>query len=164
MIQSRGLYYGHYVRQIADKFIFDFEHDGANDIVSLTKGSYQVEAFGKCFYYGYEFAGTVNGSVRTSFIKHVKFSESIQNDNNLCQFIQKAINELDEHINLYDYDLVMMPESSSKVNQYMLRYIYRFAQPRLYKMEFVKSLPDTVGGVDEWGFLAGAVVHEEVYA
>lgn len=127
-----------------DKFVFDFGHDGANDIVSLTKNSYQVEAFGKCFYYGYEFADTVDGNVRTSFIKYVKFSESIQNDSNLTQFIQKAINDLNEQINLYDYDLVVMPESSSKVNQYMLRYIYRFAQPRLHKMELVKSLPEQI--------------------
>ena len=33
------------------KFVFDFEHDGAEDIVSLTGDGYQVEAFGKCFYY-----------------------------------------------------------------------------------------------------------------
>ena len=35
-------------------------------------------------------------------------------------------------------DLVVMPQSSSRVNQYMLRYIYRFAQPTLRKMELVK--------------------------
>ena len=92
-----------------DKFVFDFEHDGANDIVSLTGSSYQVEAFGKCFYYGYEFGEAVDGGVRGAFIKYVKFSES-----------------------------------SSKVNQYMLRYIYRFAQPRLHKMELIKSLPENI--------------------
>ena len=37
-----------------------------------------------------------------------------------------------------------MPESSSKVNQYMLRYIYRFAQPSLHRMELVKSLPEHI--------------------
>ena len=47
-------------------------------------------------------------------------------------------------VNLYDYDLVVMPESSSKVNQYMLRYIYRFAQPSLHRMELVKSLPEHI--------------------
>lgn len=125
-------------------FIFDFTHDGANDMVSLTSGSYQVEAFGKCFYYGYEFADSVDGSLRGAFIKYVKFSESIQKDPNLSQFIQKAINDLNNRINLYDYDLVIMPESSSKVNQYMLRYIYRFAQPSLYKMELIKSLPENI--------------------
>ena len=27
------------------KFVFDFEHDGADDIVSLTGNGYQVKAF-----------------------------------------------------------------------------------------------------------------------
>lgn len=87
-------------------FVFDFEHDGTDDIVTLTGNGYQVEAFGKCFYYGYEFSEQVDGSVR--------------------------------------YNLVVMPESSSKVNQYMLRYIYRFAQPMLRKMELVKALPASI--------------------
>ena len=47
-------------------------------------------------------------------------------------------------INLYNYDIVVMPESKSKVNQYMLRYIYRFAQPMLYKMTLVKALPSNI--------------------
>ena len=51
---------------------------------------------------------------------------------------------MNRKINLYDYDLVVMPESSSKVNQYMLRYIYRFAQPTLRKMELVKALPANI--------------------
>ena len=38
------------------RFVFDFEHDGTDDIVTLTGNGYQVEAFGKCFYYGYEFS------------------------------------------------------------------------------------------------------------
>jgi hypothetical protein len=42
------------------KFVFDFEHDGAEDIVSLTGSDYQIEAFGKCTYYGYEFSPIVD--------------------------------------------------------------------------------------------------------
>jgi len=68
----------------------------------------------------------------------------LQNNPDLTQFIKKAIDELDKQINLYNYDLVVMPESSSKVNQYMLRYIYRFAQPSLHKMELVKALPSSI--------------------
>ena len=126
------------------KFVFDFEHDGAEDIVSLTGDGYQVEAFGKCFYYGYEFSDQVDGSVRSAFIKYVKFTENLQENPDLTHFIKKAIDNLNKQINLYDYDLVVMPESSSKVNQYMLRYIYRFAQPTLRKMELVKSLPASI--------------------
>ena len=59
-------------------------------------------------------------------------------------FIKKAIDQLNRRINLYDYNLVVMPESSSKVNQYMLRYIYRFAQPMLRKMELIKALPASI--------------------
>ena len=129
---------------ILQRFVFDFDHDGNSDIVSLTGTGYQVEAFGKCFYYGYEFAEQVDGAVRSAFIKHVKFSGPIQENPDLATFIKKAVDNLSHKINLYDYDLVVMPESSSKVNDYMLRYIYRFAQPTLRKMELVKNLPANI--------------------
>lgn len=48
------------------RFLFDFEHDSREDIVSLTGDGYQVEAFGRCFYYGYEFAEQVDGNVRSA--------------------------------------------------------------------------------------------------
>lgn len=126
------------------RFVFDFEHDGATDIVSLTGDGYEVEAFGRCFYYGYEFSELTDGAVRSAFIKYVKFSDRLQEHPDLTQFIQKAINNLSHKINLYDYDLVVMPESKSRVNQYMLRYIYRFAQPTLRKMELIKQLPSKI--------------------
>ena len=122
------------------KFVFDFEHDGKDDIVSLTGEGYQVEAFGKCFYYGYEFAEQVESSLRSAFIKRVKFSDDLQSDEDITHFIKKAVDNLNNKINLYNYDLVVMPESSSKVNQYMLRYIYRFAQPTLRDYKRILSL------------------------
>ena len=125
-------------------FVFDFEHDGAEDIINLTGGGYQVKAFGKCFYYGYEFSDQVDGNVRSAFINHVKFAKNLQDDPDLTDFIKNAIDNLSKKINLYDYNLVVMPESSSRVNQYMLRYIYRFAQPTLRKMELVKALPSNI--------------------
>ena len=126
------------------KFVFDFEYDGKEDIVSLTGNGYQVEAFGKCFYYGYEFSEQVDGNVRSAFIKQVKFSDALQDNPDLTHFIKKAVDNLSHRINLYNYNLVVMPESSSQVNQYMLRYIYRFAQPTLRKMELVKALPASI--------------------
>ena len=126
------------------QFVFDFEHDGVDDIVRLTGNGYEVEAFGKCFYYGYEFGEDVSGSLRSAFIHRVKFSDNLQEDTALTQFIQKAVNDLSHRINLYDYDLVVMPQSSSRVNNYTLRYIYRFAQPTLRKMELVKNLPANI--------------------
>lgn len=125
-------------------FQFDFSHDGVNDVIELTGTGYEVEAFSKCFYYGYEFSANVDGSVRSAFIKHLKFCPNLKTDTNLTQFIQKAINDLNRKVNLYDYDFVIMPESSSNVNDYMLRYIYRFAQPMLREFLLVKSLPERI--------------------
>ena len=123
------------------KFVFDFEHDGAEDIVSLTGDGYQVEAFGKCFYYGYEFSDQVESSVRTAFIKYVKFTEASQDTLDLTNFIKKAIDNLDKKINLYHYDLVVFPSSRSRGLQYMMRYIYRFNQPKLRKYEEILAQP-----------------------
>ncbi|MBQ9229894.1 MAG: phosphoribosyltransferase [Prevotella sp.] len=66
------------------KFVFDFEHDGAEDI-GLS--------------------------------------------------IRSAVDLAHKKINLYHYDVVVMPENRTKINQYMLRYIYRFNQPRLCHVE-----------------------------
>lgn len=125
-------------------FVFDFEHDGKNDIIQLTGSGYEVTAFSHCFYYGYEFSDDIDGSVRSAFIKHIKFTQNLKDNPDITHFIQKAIDDLSKKINLYDYDLVVMPESSSRVNQYMLRYIYRFAQPMLREMELVKALPENI--------------------
>ena len=128
----------------AERFVFDFEHDGQEDVIHLTGSVQQVEAIGRSFYYGYEFAEEVDGATRSALIKYLKFSEGLKSNPDLTRFIQKAINELNAKINLYDYDLVIMPQSSSPVNQYMLRYIYRFAQPNLQYMELVKALPEHI--------------------
>ena len=126
------------------QFVFDFEHDGVEDIVKLTGNGYQIEAFGKCSYYGYEFSDNVDGNVRSAFIKYMKFPHSLKDNPELTRFIKKAVDTLHNKINLYNFNLVVMPESSSKVNEYMLRYIYRFAQPMLRKIELVKSLPSAI--------------------
>lgn len=129
---------------VLQRFEFDFQHDGGADIILLTGSGYQVQAFGNCFYYGYEFADHVDGKIRSQFIQYVKFSHPIVNHPDLTQFVQKSIDDLNKKINLYDYDLVIMPESSSMLNQYMLKYIYRFAQPTLRSMELVKSMTENI--------------------
>ncbi|MBR5748778.1 MAG: phosphoribosyltransferase [Prevotella sp.] len=53
--------------------------------------------------------------------------------------IRSAVDSAHKKINLYHYDVVVMPKTRTKINQYMLRYIYRFNQPRLLKVEDVLS-------------------------
>ena len=54
-------------------------------------------------------------------------------DNEKQMFV--SIDALHRRINLYKYDLVVQPKVSNMLNQYMMRYIYRFAQPKLCKVE-----------------------------
>ena len=116
-------------------FVFDFEHDGTADIVTLMGDGYQVEAFDRCFYYGYEFSEQVDGLAKAAFLDYATKAYDLKKYPDLTDFVKIAIDALHRRINLYKYDLVVQPEASNKLNQYMMRYIYRFAQPKLCKVE-----------------------------
>lgn len=73
------------------KFIFDFEHDGVEDI-GLA--------------------------------------------------IRNAVDSAHKIINLYKYDVVVMPDNRTKENMYMIRYIYRFNQPMLIRVEELKAMDE----------------------
>jgi orotate phosphoribosyltransferase len=85
--------------------------------------SCQLEAFDKCFYYYCDDSCSVEEAI----------------DKGL--FIRQAVDKLDKQINLYHYDLVLFPKMRSRECQYMIRYIYRFNQPRLYNYEDVLANP-----------------------
>lgn len=55
--------------------------------------------------------------------------------------IQRAVDSAHKKMNLYHYDVVVMPERRTKINQYMLRYIYRFNQPQLCSVEDILLKP-----------------------
>ena len=59
--------------------------------------------------------------------------------NDMGLSIREAVDSLHKRINLYHYDLVVMPESSNRINKYLLRYIYRFNQPTLFNVEEILS-------------------------
>ena len=122
-------------------FVFDFEHDGTEDIVTLTGDGYQVEAFDKCFYYGYEFSDQVDGNVRLAFLDYVDSTYELKEHTDLTNFVMKAIDNLHNRINLYNYNIVVMPGSTSRANHFMMRYVYRFSQPKSCKVQDILN-PD----------------------
>ena len=86
---------------------------------------YHVEAFGKCFYY---------------FCDKL---ESLKDIADVAYFIRHTVDSLDRAVNLYHYDLVICPRSGNVWYKYMMRYIYRFNQPRLrYYEEFLANASD----------------------
>jgi len=68
--------------------------------------------------------------------KNVQYlSENLEETQINTDCIRAAVDCLHRKINLYKYGLVVSPESRNRVNQYMMRYIYRFAQPKLCKVQ-----------------------------
>ena len=70
--------------------------------------------------------------------KNVQYlSENLEETQINTDCIRAAVDCLHRKINLYKYGLVVSPESRNRINQYMMRYIYRFAQPKLCKVQDV---------------------------
>ena len=96
-------------------FSFDFEHDGQNDIIKLTEYGFQIEEFGRCFYYAYKFEDTVDSAIRTAFIKSLKFPDGHIQQSDKQLFLNNAINKLDKDISLPKYDLLVF---GSQIRRY----------------------------------------------
>lgn len=133
----------HYDKE-TNAFTFDFEHDNETDIIKLEQIGYSIEAFERCYHYGYEFAKDVDSSVRTQFIKHIKFPESFDSDEDLKMFIRRAVGYLDSKITLPKYNVVVIPESMSELNRKMLTHLSRITTTEYIKMELVKELPSKI--------------------
>lgn len=121
-------------------FIFNFEHDNETDIIKLEHIGKELEAFNKCFYYGYEFTSDVDSKVRTKFIDSIKFPESFDSNKDLSLFIQKAVNYLDSQICLPSYNVVVYPQSMSEINRKMLSYLSRLTDTMYLSIEMVKEV------------------------
>ena len=64
--------------------------------------------------------------------KNVQYlSENLEEAQVDADCIRAAVDRLHRKVNLYKYGLVVSPDSRNRVNRYMMRYIYRFAQPKL---------------------------------
>ena len=94
-----------------------------NTTMNNDLNGYQLEAFGKCFYYWCE-----------SFSVPKEAADIRYN-------IMRAVDKLEKKINLYHYGLVVMPEARDSVHQFMSRYIYRFNQPKLCSFEDILAQP-----------------------
>ena len=94
-------------------------------VFDMTCKDYKMDAFDKCTYH------------------YCESSVAFEDEEEQGSFIQKAVNRLDKRINLYHYGVVIMPELPNKSDLYMTRYIYRFNQPRLYRVsQIIRSSKD----------------------
>ena len=96
-------------------------------VFDMTCKDYKMDAFDKCTYH------------------YCESSVAFEDEEDKDLFIQRAVNRLDKKINLYHYGIVIMPELPNKSDLYMSRYIYRFNQPRLYRVSEIMNASEYEG-------------------
>ena len=125
----------------SNSFTFDFTQDSERDIIKLTNyGLYQSNIYNKCFYFKYQFEDDVDSSVRANFIEYIKFHENMDNGD-VSTFIEKAVNSLDDTINIREYNTIVYPQSISEINRKAISYIRLFGYPDFLTFELVKEPP-----------------------
>lgn len=125
-------------------FTFNYVENETHDAVSMTKSMHQLDAFGRCYYYAYEFSDDVDHTIRTKFLKSIKFESDFKNDKDLNTFIYNAVSSLDNTICLPSYDVFVYPESISELNRKILSNLARVAQPKVISMELIKEIPNKI--------------------
>ena len=124
-----------------NSFTFDFSHDSDHDIIKLTNhGLYKSTIYNKCFYFKYQFETNVDSTLRSKFIEYIKFHDNMD-DGDVATFIEKAVNSLDDAVNLREYHTIIYPQSISEINRKAISYIRLFGYPDFTSFELIKSLP-----------------------
>lgn len=124
-----------------DTFIFDFTQDNEHDIVKLTNhGLTQSDTYNKCFYFKYQFENDVDSVLRGRFIEYIKFHDGM-NKNDINMFVKKAVNSLDDTIDLRSFNTIIYPQSISEINRKVISYIRLFGYPDFLTFELVKEPP-----------------------
>lgn len=123
-----------------DSFEFDFEHDNKTDIIKLTKSISRYNDLGPCTYFGYEFEQGIDKDIKKKIIDYLKYSD----DKDIKQLVIRAVNSLYEVVDLSKFKTIIYPESSSKLNELIVKSIYHTCSGTYNSCELVKELPKNI--------------------
>jgi phosphoribosylpyrophosphate synthetase len=128
------------VKYIAPMFKFDFIDDDKEDIIKLNGSLKSSEVFDSLYFFQYEFEKNVPSKTRSDFIHALKFNQDIIGKDNIGNFINKSLVNLNKAINLSTVDVVIYPQSSSSLTKDIVDKIDYFTDADKYiKLELVKK-------------------------
>lgn len=136
------------IRVENNKFIFKNENS-PDDIIDFKYPQIYQSKFGKyTYWFGYKFNDTVSSKDRSKFLHAIKgLSEDQISDNDIVDFIDRPIFELDNYINTYSISAVIYPVSGrSKLVSKIISEVGRFTSHNAKRLsfEFVKNIPSKV--------------------
>ena len=123
-----------------DEFTFDFEHDGETDIIKLRNQIKEIDFFGSMMKFSYEFSKDIDSSLRSKFIKALKFKSSIP-ESDKKRFIRIAVSKLCNAVDMSKFKCVVVPESNSDLVSELLKYIILATTSKLYSFKLIKNIP-----------------------
>lgn len=137
------------VRLDGDKFVFDRSNNLPSDIVDLVSPQIYQSKFGKyTYWFGYKFNDSASSKDRSEFIHAIKGLSDISiSDEEITEFIDEPIFELDRFVNTYGISAIIYPVSGrSKLVSKIIYELSRFTShdTRRLSFELVKSVPTDI--------------------
>ena len=131
--------------EAANTFTFNLETGGKIEKLKIVnKGLSKSSIFSNSLYFQYGFDENTDRDLRNDFIEFIKFPKK-EDEKNINDFIQNAVDTLHRTVNLYGFDTIVFPESRSEVNRKMISYLYMYKHPECMTFEIVKTLPEKLG-------------------
>ena len=145
---KRVIYAG--VRKQDENFIIDYTYNYPEDIIDVVSPQlYSTTKHNHTYYFGYRFKDTAPSTERTEFIHSVKqIGDNPLSDDDLEQFIDRPLAELNNIVNLYHLDCFVYPISNrSPLVSKMIRCINKCTSREMNRcsFEFVKRVPTEIG-------------------
>lgn len=137
------------VRPQEDKFIIDYTYNYPEDIIDVVEPQlYTTTKHNDIYYFGYKFKDDVDSNTRTNFIHSIKqIGPSALTDEEVDQFIERPLADLDKRINLYHIDCLVYPISNrSPLVSKIIRAINSTTSRDMSRcsFEFVKQTPTDI--------------------
>lgn len=136
-------------RDTNGSFIFDYNNNFPNDIITINSKLLSTDSFGNHLYwFGYQFNPEVSSKVRSEFIDYIKgISPNKIKEKELRKFVIYPMTELNSMINQYHLDTFIYPRSQrSNLVQIMIEEINKFTSRSTERTsyEMVKDLPQNI--------------------
>ncbi|MCQ2295773.1 MAG: hypothetical protein MJZ45_00055 [Bacteroidales bacterium] len=126
------------------EFLFDVQDGCDTAKLSARQEIHHINAFGRCYYYSYEFFSDVDSSLRTQFIHKIKFEEEFAASSDFQLFMGNAVNTLDQEVCLPTFKAFVYPQSMSSINRRLMSNFARLSSPDIIELELVKTLPQHI--------------------
>lgn len=131
----------------SNSFEIDFNNNNSIDIIKINEIPIHQTKLGKhTYFYGYKIEDKIPSEIKNKFVNCIKNIDTKQvNEKDFYTLVNNAVSNLDENIDLFNFSVIVYPESRSKLNVFLSNEISRrINNPELVSIELLKNLKDNI--------------------